>query len=112
MPIHFVHLVGLLLLGMTLECFWPLRRAARSKSKRIIINLTLAAFSALVLRATVSPLVVSAALAAGVRRWGLLGHLSLSDFWSISLGILILDYTLYLWHRLNHGPAIFWRFIA
>lgn len=101
---------GLLLAGLALESLWPLRRATRSKPKRVAVNLALAVTATLILRATFYPLVLSAATAVSARHWGLLGLMPLASRWRTALGILTLDYTLYLWHRLNHGPALLWRF--
>ena len=110
MPLRYALLGGLLGLGLLSETLWPLRRAHYAKPKRVLINLSLAALSALILRATVYPLVLIAATTAGERHWGLLGSLPLSGPAKTLLGIVALDYTLYFWHRLNHGPALFWRF--
>jgi sterol desaturase/sphingolipid hydroxylase (fatty acid hydroxylase superfamily) len=110
MPLRYALLGGLLLLGLAFESLWPLRRSTHSKSRRVLINLSLAAVAALIMRASFYPFVMRAAVAAGQHRWGLMECLSLSGFWKTGVQILLLDYTLYLWHRLNHGPAILWRF--
>lgn len=98
------------LAGLALERFWPLRRATRSKPRRVAINLSLAVASAILLRATFYPLVMATSFASAARGWGLLEFLPLPRLLKIVLAILTLDYTLYLWHRLNHGPAFLWRF--
>ncbi|MDE2142672.1 MAG: sterol desaturase family protein [Elusimicrobia bacterium] len=101
---------GLLLAGLALESLWPLRRATRSKPKRVAVNLALAVTATLILRATFYPPVMKLAGVVALHRWGLFGRLSLPSPWRTALGLLTLDYTLYLWHRLNHGPAFLWRF--
>lgn len=101
---------GMLLAGLALETFWPLRRTTRSKPKRVAVNLALAVAATLILRATFYPPVMKLSGAVAFHRWGLFGLLHLSSVWRCVLGILALDYTLYLWHRLNHGPAFLWRF--
>jgi len=46
------------------------------------------------------------------RRLGLLRQLSMPRALRVVLGFLLLDYTLYLWHRLNHHAPFLWRFHA
>lgn len=110
MPVRFGLVAGMLALGLALESLWPLRRATQSKPRRVLVNLSLAAVAFLLLRATFYAPVVRLSEAVAVRHAGLLGLLPLSNPWKIVVGVLMLDYTLYLWHRLNHGPAILWRF--
>lgn len=101
---------GMLLLGLVLESLWPLRRVTRSKSRRLAINLALAAMAALILRATFYPPIIKLSAFVALNHRGLLWLLPLTSLWRSAFGILTLDYTLYLWHRLNHGSAILWRF--
>ena len=41
---------------------------------------------------------------------GLLNSISIPDWLKMVLGILILDFFLYIWHLLNHVVPLFWRF--
>lgn len=107
---RFALAAGMLLAGLVLESLLPLRRATSSKSWRVAVNLALAALATLILRGAFYPPVMRLAELAARRRWGLLGFLPDSSPWRMAGGILILDYTLYLWHRLNHGPSFLWRF--
>jgi sterol desaturase/sphingolipid hydroxylase (fatty acid hydroxylase superfamily) len=49
---------------------------------------------------------------AGRRRLGLLRWLPLPKALRVVAGFLLLDYTLFLWHRFNHRSPFLWRFHA
>ena len=68
----------------------PLRRSVEPKSVRVARNLGLAA------------LVVD-------RRWGLLQVAALPAWLEIPLAVVLLDYTLYVWHVLTHRVPWLWR---
>ncbi|MFZ4699848.1 MAG: fatty acid hydroxylase, partial [Candidatus Methylumidiphilus sp.] len=42
------------------------------------------------------------AVAEGFSRWGLMSSMA-DSFWKTLLSFILLDFTLYLWHRANHG---------
>src|SRR5439155_16852418 len=44
------------------------------------------------------------------RRWGLLKRLALPGWLEVPLAVLLLDYTLYIWHILVHKVPHLWRF--
>src|SRR5205807_3040294 len=46
----------------------------------------------------------------GRRQWGLLNALPLPAWLEILLSVLLLDYTLYVWHILTHKVPFLWRF--
>ena len=54
----------------------------------------------------------SRAAAGRARGLGLLRRLPLPRALRMVLGFLLLDYTLYLWHRMNHRVPFLWRFHA
>jgi sterol desaturase/sphingolipid hydroxylase (fatty acid hydroxylase superfamily) len=90
----------------------PLRRRVADRRTRAVRNLALGAVSAL----------VSAALQKGVvaplqrRRTGILHQLDhridLPPLVRRAVAILLLDYTLWWWHRANHQVPLLWRFHA
>ncbi len=49
------------------------------------------------------------AVAEGFSRWGLLGSMA-DSVGKTLLSFILLDFTLYLWHRANHGIDRFWLF--
>jgi sterol desaturase/sphingolipid hydroxylase (fatty acid hydroxylase superfamily) len=102
--------VGAFGLLVWLERRRPLRRAVEPKLRREARNLAVAAVSAAALQLTEKP--VADALTALVerRRWGLLKLFRLPAWLEVALAVLLLDYTLYLWHVLAHRVPFLWRF--
>jgi sterol desaturase/sphingolipid hydroxylase (fatty acid hydroxylase superfamily) len=88
----------------------PLRRAVEPKLRREARNLAVAAVSAAALRVTEKP--VAEALTSLVERrgWGLLKLRRLPAWLEVALAVVLLDYTLYLWHVLTHRVPFLWRF--
>ena len=104
--------VGAFGLLVWLERRQPLRRAVEPKLRREARNLVVAAVSAAALRVTEKP--VTDALTAFVerRRWGLLKLTGMPAWLEVTLAVILLDYTLYLWHVLAHRVPFLWRFHA
>lgn len=100
---------GLLLL-LVLEWKRPLRREVESKPRRVMRNLTTGgiAFAAITLVQT--PLLVPAARWVTEHGFGLLNLLGLTGWLKTVFGVLLLDYTLWHWHWINHKVPFFWRF--
>jgi sterol desaturase/sphingolipid hydroxylase (fatty acid hydroxylase superfamily) len=92
-----------------------LRRALRtrnreSKAVRTSRNLTIAALAAVVVHFAETPLVSRVALGQADRKRGLVPWLTRSPALQVALGVLLLDYTLYVWHVLTHRVPLLWRF--
>jgi sterol desaturase/sphingolipid hydroxylase (fatty acid hydroxylase superfamily) len=88
----------------------PLRRAVESKPRREARNLAVAAVSAAALQITERPVVERLTAMVERRRWGLLKRARLPQWLEVTLAVLLLDYTLYLWHVLTHRAPLLWRF--
>ena len=88
----------------------PLRPSAEPKLPHDARNLAVAAASALALRLAEKPVVEPLARLVERRRWGLLPQLGLPRGANTALALLLLDYTLYLWHVLTHRAPWLWRF--
>ena len=88
----------------------PLRRQAERKMTRNIRNLAMVGLSATTIWLIERP--VASALAQFVEReqWGLVQSLRLPAWLKVVLSVLLLDYTLYLWHVLTHKVPVLWRF--
>lgn len=91
---------------------WPLRQRRESTPRRLGRNLVMAGLSAATVRLCELPLVLPLAQLVDNRGWGLLGWLALPSWAALPLALLLLDYTLYVWHVLNHRIAWLWRFHA
>ena len=88
----------------------PLRRETESKLRRDIRNLTVAALSAATLQVLEKPVVEPLAGLVERRRWGLVPRLGLPPPLETAASILLMDYTLYLWHVWTHKAPFLWRF--
>jgi len=88
----------------------PLRRQTESKLIRNMRNLAMVAVSAMTIWLIERP--VASALAQFVEReqWGLVQYLQGPAWLKVVLSVLLLDYTLYLWHVLTHKVPVLWRF--
>ncbi len=87
----------------------PLRRSVEPKLERNARNPAVAGLAAAAMQLAERPLV--APLAALVkRRWGLLKRVPLPAWLEVVLAVVLLDYTLYLWHVLTHRVPAPWRF--
>ena len=75
-------------------------------------NLAIGLLAAATTAASEWPIVGPALSLAARGRIGLLRRLPLPRTLRIVLGFLLLDYTLYIWHWLNHRSPFLWRFHA
>ena len=103
-------IIGAFGLLVWLERRRPLRRAVEPKLARESRNLSVAALSAVALQLTERPLIEKLTALIERRRWGLLKLVRLPLWLEVTLAIVLLDYTLYLWHVLTHRLPFLWRF--
>lgn len=89
-----------------------LRNSVELKERRVARNLGVAGVSAVLLHFAERPVSVPLAGLVERRRLGLLQRLSLPTWLETLLAILMLDYTMYLWHVLEHRVPVLWRFHA
>ena len=98
------------LIVVAAEAAAPLRRPREPFGVRLARNLTLGGLGFATLA------VLQAAIVAPVLHWtvehrfGLLGRLAPGSFLRAAATFLLLDYTLWIWHFLNHRAPFFWRF--
>jgi sterol desaturase/sphingolipid hydroxylase (fatty acid hydroxylase superfamily) len=93
-----------------LERRHPLRRAVESKLKRNARNLMVAGMAAMALQIAERPLIEPLASLVERRRWGLLKRARLPVWVEATLAVILMDYTLYIWHVLTHRVTWLWRF--
>jgi sterol desaturase/sphingolipid hydroxylase (fatty acid hydroxylase superfamily) len=89
---------------------WPLRQRVDRWLRRLLINLMVAGPSFLILRLLLIPAVVAVAAWAEHRDLGLLRLVEWPSVVEIVVAVLLLDYTMYFWHWLNHRVPFLWRF--
>jgi sterol desaturase/sphingolipid hydroxylase (fatty acid hydroxylase superfamily) len=90
----------------------PLRRQKEPGPERVGRNLTIGLLAGATTAASEFPIVAPVQRLAERGRLGLLRLLPLPRALRVVLGFLLLDYTLYLWHRMNHHAPLLWRFHA
>ena len=105
---------GIFLTVLALMLSWeklrPFRRYPQPKSERFLINLGLTFANFLVLRVFAGGGAVLAADYAKRQEIGLLNHLEFAHPVEAAAAMLILDFAIYLQHRLMHKIPFLWRF--
>ena len=102
--------VGTFAFLAALERRLPLRQTTEPAARRTGRNLALAALSAIALQLTERPMSRWLSPLVDERGWGLVNLFPLSTWLETALAIVLLDYTLYLWHVLTHRVPFLWRF--
>jgi sterol desaturase/sphingolipid hydroxylase (fatty acid hydroxylase superfamily) len=90
----------------------PLRRSVEPTLRRTGRNLTIAALGAIAVQVAEMPIVAPVAAVVERRRWGVLKQLPLPIWLEVSAAVLLMDYTLYVWHVLTHRVPGLWRYHA
>lgn len=88
----------------------PLRRATEPKLRRDARNLAVAALGAATLIVLERPVVEPLAGFVERRRWGLVKKFNLPRWLEMPAALLLMDYTLCVWHILLHRVPLLWRF--
>src|ERR1700693_6208006 len=88
----------------------PLRRLRESNVRRVARNLTAGGTALAVVTLLQTPFLVPVAKWVARRHVGLFNLIELPRPVAIALLVVLLDYTLWIWHRINHVVPFFWRF--
>ncbi len=88
----------------------PLRPAVEPKLRRIVRNLTTGGISVAVATLLQAPILTPLCRWVAEHRIGLLNLTPLPASIQVILAVLLLDYTLWVWHWANHRVAFLWRF--
>jgi sterol desaturase/sphingolipid hydroxylase (fatty acid hydroxylase superfamily) len=88
----------------------PLRRAVESKPVRSGRNLAVAGVAALALQIFEKPVAARLTKLVERRNLGLLKIIRLPKWLETVFAVVLMDYTLYLWHVLTHRVPFLWRF--
>jgi len=100
---------GVLVL-LVAETLRPLRRRVQSRMRRMAINSGVAAVALVVIRLALIPAVVAVAASGQAHRVGIAWRLPVPWWLRDAIAFLLIDYTMYLWHRANHVFPFLWRF--
>jgi sterol desaturase/sphingolipid hydroxylase (fatty acid hydroxylase superfamily) len=90
----------------------PLRRTVEPGLQHTSRNLAIATLGAIAVHLAETPIVARAAAMVERRRWGLVKWLRLPLWLEVCAAVVLMDYTLYLWHILTHRVPALWRFHA
>ena len=106
-----------LAIGVWAGLFWlERRRPARSRVETVLRhtarNLTVAGLGAIALQFAETPVIRPLTALVVRKHWGLLQQASLPVWIEVAISVLLLDYTLYIWHVLTHRVNALWRFHA
>jgi sterol desaturase/sphingolipid hydroxylase (fatty acid hydroxylase superfamily) len=106
-----ISVLGILGVGL----FWlehrrPLRRRTQPTRDRLATNAALAVAATLVMRVALVPAVLAVAGWVERHEIGLIPRVPIPGAVRALLAFVLLDYTTYLWHRLNHVAPVLWRF--
>jgi sterol desaturase/sphingolipid hydroxylase (fatty acid hydroxylase superfamily) len=100
---------AVLLLVALWEIIAPRRTLQVNKRKRWLTNLSLVVIDTVAVRFMFPILPVALAQVAESRGWGLFNSVSLTLWLNILLSFIILDFIIYLQHRLFHHIPLLWR---
>ncbi|WP_206663928.1 sterol desaturase family protein [Sphingomonas oligophenolica] len=106
---------GAALAGAALTLFFaerkrPLRRPTQVEPARSIANLALGAISMATVALVEMPLTRPLAARAQRDRRGVVQMMPLPDWLRDAAAVLLMDYTIYLWHIATHKVPLLWRF--
>jgi sterol desaturase/sphingolipid hydroxylase (fatty acid hydroxylase superfamily) len=101
---------GAFLLLTCAERKWPLRRRVEPAAPRLGRNLATAMMAAAATTLLQQPFIGAVTRQVQSRRLGVLHQLRLPPAVRTALGVLLLDYTLWWWHWMNHKVPLLWRF--
>lgn len=88
----------------------PLRSEVEPQLKHDARNMAVAGAAAIALQITEKPVTKFLTALVEKHRIGLLKIIRLPKWVEVTLAVLLLDYTLYLWHVLTHRVPFLWRF--
>ncbi len=100
---------GVLLLVALGEVIAPRRPLQDSKRRRWFTNIALVFIDTAAVRLLFPILPVTLAHIAEERGWGILNYLHISLWLKVLLSVIILDFIIYLQHRLFHHAPLLWR---
>jgi len=107
--IRFAFFFGILIIVALWEVLAPRRPLSTSKGIRWYSNLGLVAIDSLALRLLLPIQAVGTALFVETRGWGILNNVLLPEWMKIVVGIVFLDFVVYLQHAMFHFIPAFWR---
>jgi sterol desaturase/sphingolipid hydroxylase (fatty acid hydroxylase superfamily) len=91
------------------ELLAPRRTLTTSKAVRWVSNLTITFLNSIVIRLLFPILAVDMTLKAQENGWGLLNNYSLTYWLGVVVGVVVLDFAIYIQHVMFHAVPVLWR---
>ncbi len=101
--------LGIFVLVGVLEILAPRRALTTSKASRWSANLAILSLNPISVRLVFPVLPAAMALLAAERQWGLLNNLDLPYWLKVAIGVIALDFSIYVQHVLHHAIPALWR---
>ena len=101
--------IGILIVMAVWEFFAPRRPLTTPKTTRWVSNLGLVLMGSILVRLVFPLTLMGLAFLARRQGWGLLNQFPLSYGLNLCLGVLILDFAIYLQHIMFHAIPLLWR---
>jgi sterol desaturase/sphingolipid hydroxylase (fatty acid hydroxylase superfamily) len=95
---------------LLLELPFSYRPSSVSRSRRWLTNLPLAMFNGTIYLLVFSGMIAATLLLVEGQGLGLLNAWFMPVWMQLVAGVLILDFSIWLWHLLNHEVPLLWRF--
>lgn len=105
-----VLIFGTMATVVVMELRRPLRKEKDDKLTRNARNAAFSVMAAATVALAEKPVVAPLALKVQGRRWGVVKLLGLPAWAEVALSVVLLDYTLFIWHVLTHKVPFLWRF--
>lgn len=107
--IRLIFFIGVLLIVVTLELFFPKRKLQQKKSIRWLNNLLLVFINTILLRVLFPIAAVGVALFCEINKIGILNYFEITQLLKIVIAFIVLDFSIYLQHLIFHYISILWR---
>jgi sterol desaturase/sphingolipid hydroxylase (fatty acid hydroxylase superfamily) len=101
--------LGIFVLVAVCEILAPRRALTNSKASRWFANLGLLALNPVSVHLVFPVLPVAMTLLSTERQWGLLNNVDLPYWLEVAIGVIALDFSIYLQHVLHHAVPLLWR---
>lgn len=100
---------GIFCIVAVMETLAPRRIRRIPRKNRWFANLVILGLNPLSVRLVFQILPVTLAFLASERQWGLLNNLDLPYWLKVTIGVIALDFSIYLQHILHHAVPVLWR---
>jgi sterol desaturase/sphingolipid hydroxylase (fatty acid hydroxylase superfamily) len=107
--IRLVFFVGIFLAVALGELLAPRRNMTTSKASRWFANIGIVVINTALVRLLFPVAAVGMAVIANQKGWGLFNNLAIPHWGTVVLSVIILDFMIYLQHRLFHAVGFLWR---